>query len=93
MGVYIKAADIATLEAVLEYLERTKETEADKSLLSDFRAYVEHCRALNKRNNETRKVYEKNNHDKVREINNRALKKLREKKRKQKQEEQAQEKQ
>ena len=81
MGVYIKAADIATLEAVLEYLERTKETEADKSLLSDFRAYVEHCRALNKRNNETRKVYEKNNHDKVREINNRALKKLREKKR------------
>ena len=81
-----------TLEAVLEYLERTKETEADKSLLSNFRAYVEHCRALNRRNTETRKVYEKNNHDKVREINNRALKKLREKKRMEKAQ-QAQEKQ
>jgi DNA polymerase/3'-5' exonuclease PolX len=90
MATYIKAAHMQTLEAVLEYLERMKETEADETLLSDFRAYVEHCRALNRRNTETRKVYEKNNHDKVREINNRALKKLREKKRKQKQEEQEQ---
>ena len=93
MGVYIKAADIATLEAVLEYLERTKETEADKSLLSNFRAYVEHCRALNERHNAVVKKYADEHREKIRESVNKSNRKTRAAKRKQKQEEQAQEKQ